>query len=71
MVMDADDNGQVSREEYVEFMLLEMGLVEKQQLEKLHAQFKRLDVTETGYLDREDLKLLAELRGAKVRVASK
>ena len=64
--MDADGDGQITREEYVAFMLLEMGRVDRAELEELQGQFKRLDVTESGYLDREDLKLMAQLRGRRV-----
>jgi hypothetical protein len=64
--MDADGDGLITREEYVAFMLLEMGRVDRAELEELQGQFKRLDVTESGYLDREDLKLMAQLRGRRV-----
>jgi potassium channel subfamily K len=66
MQMDENQNGQVSKREYVEFMLLEMCLVSQGQIKELHEQFERLDVTNTGYLDVEDLKLMAEIRGATV-----
>ena len=69
MKMDENMNGQVSKREYVEFMLLEMGLVSQDQIKELHEQFERLDVTHSGYLDVEDLKLMAELRGAHVAKA--
>jgi potassium channel subfamily K, other eukaryote len=64
--MDSDGDGRISREEYVQFMLLEMGLVSEECLKELHNQFDRLDVVESGYLDNEDLKMMAELRGASV-----
>jgi hypothetical protein len=63
-VMDADGDGLVTREEYVNFMLLEMGVVSEDDLASLYQQFVSLDVTGSGYLDKEDLKLMAELRGA-------
>jgi Ca2+-binding EF-hand superfamily protein len=63
-VMDADGDGLVTREEYVNFMLLEMGVVSEEDLASLYQQFVSLDVTGSGYLDKEDLKLMAELRGA-------
>jgi Ca2+-binding EF-hand superfamily protein len=63
-VMDADGDGLVTREEYVNFMLLEMGVVSEEDLAALHQQFVSLDVSGSGYLDKEDLKLMAELRGA-------
>lgn len=65
--MDADRDGRISREEYVQFMLLEMGLVSQDDLRELHRQFERLDVARSGYLDNDDLRLMAELRGATVQ----
>jgi potassium channel subfamily K len=66
--MDSDDDGKITREEYVDFMLIEMGRVSKDELDVLSMQFDRLDVTRSGYLDGNDLKLMAKLRGAKVKV---
>lgn len=63
-VMDANEDGKVDREEYVLFMLMEMGLVTKQEIEELQEQFGRLDVTRSGYLDQQDLLLMAKLRGS-------
>jgi potassium channel subfamily K len=65
--MDSDGDGKITREEYVDFMLIEMGRVSKDELDVLSTQFDRLDVTRSGYLDRNDLKLMAKLRGAKVK----
>ena len=64
--MDANSDGQVSREEYVNFMLQEMGLVTKDDLDELQGQFKRLDVTKSGYLDQNDLVLMKEFREAGI-----
>lgn len=64
--MDTDGDGKITREEYVDFMLVEMGVVSKEELDELYRQFDRLDVTRSGYLDNDDLKLMAELRGATV-----
>jgi len=60
--MDFARDGKVSREEYVSFMLIEMGFVTKEELDTLHNQFDRLDLSRSGYLDGEDLKLMAKLR---------
>lgn len=65
--MDADGDGKITREEYVQFMLIEMGLVSAGEFAELAEQFDRLDVTRSGYLDNEDLKLMAKLRGATVK----
>ena len=54
--MDTDQNGKVSREEYVEFMLREMQYVDGEVFRELHAQFEKLDVDGGGYLDQDDLK---------------
>jgi Ca2+-binding EF-hand superfamily protein len=62
--MDLNQDGKVEREEYVLFMLAEMGLVNKNEIEELWEQFERLDVTKSGYLDHDDLLLMAKLRGA-------
>jgi hypothetical protein len=62
--MDVNQDGKVEREEYVLFMLMEMGLVNKTEIDELWEQFERLDVTKSGCLDHEDLLLMAELRTA-------
>ncbi len=62
--MDLNHDGKVMREEYVSYMLMEMGLVTKEELEELWDQFERLDGTKSGYLDHDDLLLMAKLRGA-------
>lgn len=64
--MDADGSGRISRAEYIKFMLVEMGLVEEDELDELDKQFERLDVTRSGYLDKEDLALMAKYRGVEV-----
>ena len=64
--MDTDGDGGVDREEYVFFMLKEMGLVSQSELDELFRQFEGLDVTNSGVIDKDDLKLMAERKGAKV-----
>lgn len=66
-VMDADGDGKITREEYINFMLIEMGRVSRAELDELVVQFDRLDVTCSGFLDNEDLELMAKLRGATVK----
>ncbi len=55
--MDTDQDGKVTREEYVHFMLKEMDLVTDKQFEELYTQFERLDADGGGYLDKNDLQL--------------
>lgn len=64
--MDRDSDGRITREEYVQFMLIEMGLVNSTELDLLNTQFSRLDVDKSGYLDNADLEFMAKLRGANV-----
>lgn len=64
--MDRDFDGKITREEYVQFMLVEMGLVSTTELDELYSQFSRLDIDKSGYLDNADLEFIAKLRGAKV-----
>jgi potassium channel subfamily K len=65
--MDSDGDGKITREEYVEFMLIQQNRVSKDELRELSLQFDRLDVTRSGYLDEDDLRLMAKLRGATVK----
>ena len=60
--MDRDGDGEVSRLEYTEFMLVEMKLVEPSVLEELREQFDRLDMTMSDSLTKQDLILMAKLR---------
>lgn len=60
--MDADGDGKVSREEYILYMLVEMGAVSQHEIKELCKQFRRLDVARTGFLDKTDILLLKELR---------
>ena len=60
--MDVNQDGTVDREEYVLFMLLQMGLINQSEVQELFRQFERLDVSKSGYLDQADLVLMAKLR---------
>jgi hypothetical protein len=64
--MDTNLDGKVEREEYVLFMLMEMGLVSKDEIYELWSQFDRLDVTKSGFLEQDDLALMARLRSASL-----
>lgn len=45
----------ISRNDFLMFMVLDMGLVDTDMVETLSAHFDALDVTGEGYIDREDL----------------
>jgi hypothetical protein len=60
--MDEDNDGKVSKQEYTIYMLLQMDLVTRDEIDDLYNQFERLDVTRSGYIESEDLKVMAKLR---------
>ena len=63
--MDTNGDGQVSKLDYLEFMLVEMQLVEKGVIEELEAQFDKLDMTKGGTLSKKDLILMVKMRRRK------
>lgn len=68
--MDLNGDGQVSRFEYLEFMLVEMKLVEPSVLADLNEQFDRLDLTMTDSLTKDDLIAMAKLRRSQQKQTS-
>ena len=58
-VIEADDDGIVSPEEYVIFNLKQMGKVDEDTVSLLRDQFKALDADGSGELDAKDLELLS------------
>jgi hypothetical protein len=62
--MDINGDGKVSREEYVLFMLTEMGFVSKVEIDELWNQFDRLIVRSksAGYIEADDLLLMQAIR---------
>ena len=58
-VMDEDGDGNVTRAEFLEFMLVAMDKVDRSLIEELRRQFANLDVDGTGILSRGDLIALA------------
>merc|ERR1711869_69274 len=57
-VIEADDNGIVSPEEYIIFNLKQMGKVDEDTVTLLRDQFTALDADGSGELDEDDLALL-------------
>lgn len=53
--MDADNDGRVSIEEFLSFMLVALQKVEKRDIDQLTALFNKLDRSGDRYLDKNDL----------------
>jgi len=60
--MDLDGNGRVSKSEYVLYMLLETGIIDREECLVLEEQFERFDVTKSGYIESGDLKAMKKFR---------
>ena len=56
LAMDTNRNGQVSFEEYIEYLLTEeMNLVTPKQYQQIKESFHKLDIDHGGYLDQHDI----------------
>ena len=66
-IMDWDRDGEVSKLDYVEFMLLTLKKVDADLLQELHQQFDQLDTNRSGSLTKQDLERLAKKRLKRVR----
>lgn len=53
--MDTDDDGQVSMEEWLSFMLISLQKVDPDFLNDLKSIFYNLDVNGNGFVDKDDL----------------
>lgn len=69
--MDLDGNGSVSKAEYVLYMLVEAGIVSKDESLVLEEQFERFDVTRSGHIESGDLKAMKKFREKLRRERSK
>jgi len=59
-VIEQDDDGNVTPEEYILFNLKKMGKVDDETLALLRDQFKALDADGSGALDADDVAMLAK-----------
>ena len=59
-VIDQDDNGKVTADEYIIFNLKKMGKVDDMTITLLKDQFKALDADGSGELDADDISLLTQ-----------
>merc|ERR1711933_661451 len=65
--MDTDDSGEVTMDEYMEFMLIQMEKVDKELLNQLRRQFQKLDSDNNGVLSKDDLKSVVIARSKSLR----
>jgi hypothetical protein len=63
--MDANNDGRVSKAEFLSFMLVALQKVEKSEIDQLIALFHKLDRLGDGYLDKRDLILASRRRDMK------
>ena len=70
-ILDSDGDGEVSRAEFLEFMLVAMNEVDKSLLDKLKEHFKRLDIDGSGTITKADLAEMARRRLAHDRIEEK
>ena len=63
--MDEDQNGDVSREEFVCFMLVALQKVTKDDISELHQVFARLDADNNGTINKHDLSAMTQQRKAQ------
>jgi potassium channel subfamily K len=64
--MDSDGDGKVCLGEFLGFMLVAMGKCDRDDIEELRTLFHSLDATNDGFLEKDDLVLLARRRREKV-----
>lgn len=53
---DTDEDGKISKREYVEFMLVSMNIVDQDLIHELHKRFDEIDVSKTGVFTKQDMK---------------
>lgn len=53
--MDADEDGMVSREEWLTFMLVMLQKVDRESIDQLKDIFHSIDRNDNGFIDKEDL----------------
>jgi hypothetical protein len=58
--IDVDGNGTLSKYEFVSFVLLQYGLVKKEDLDEIIAMYDKLDVSRDGVVTYEDLEGLMD-----------
>ena len=63
--MDEDGSGAIDRCEFLRYMLVSMGKVEREDVDKILGVFDTLDLDGSGSIDKEDVRLQERERGVK------
>jgi len=66
--MDTDGDGEVTQQEFLRFMLVSMGKVTHDDMDRLKELFEQLDANHDGCLQLDDLILLAKQADAPTEV---
>lgn len=53
--MDTDNDSRVSPQEFLRYMLVALQKVEKEEIDEIMELFQKLDKSNTGFIDKEDL----------------
>jgi Ca2+-binding EF-hand superfamily protein len=53
--MDSDNDARISPSEFLQYMLVALQKVEKEEIDEIMQLFKTLDKSNTGFIDKEDL----------------
>jgi len=61
--MDHDHDGEVTRDEFLSFLVIKLARVEPRLIDKLNDLFDEADVDENGILDVNDVRLHQQMRG--------
>lgn len=65
--MDDDGDGLVSEADFISFMIIAMGKVDKRSIGEVRRLFTKLDADQSGSLDKQDLLLVAEQKWAPIQ----
>jgi potassium channel subfamily K, other eukaryote len=56
--MDANQDGKVTRLEFLEYMLVKCEMVDEEDIAKIHERFEVLDADDSGYLNLDDAQVI-------------
>jgi Ca2+-binding EF-hand superfamily protein len=60
-VMDTNKDGEVSEAEFLTYMLVALQKVEQEDIDQIKSLFQKLDKSQTGAINKQDLSNLADM----------